>query len=83
MLFSDEQYSPLSKSKKFYYYSFEKRLNKEGILEKSVDATYIIHLKDNGRLEHIYQQLEEFSPTKIIYIVFNQGFKNCTKKDLF
>jgi len=61
-------------------YHFEKIKNKDGILEKSVDATYIIHLKDNGRLEHIYSQLENFAPTKTIYIVFNNGFKNCNKK---
>lgn len=61
-------------------YQFKKRLNKEGFLDKSVDATYIIHLKNNGRLDHIYSQLEEFSPTRVIYIVMNEGFKNCNKK---
>jgi len=45
-----------------------------------VDATYIIHLENNGRLEHILTQLKEFQPTKTVYISFNKGFKNCNKK---
>jgi hypothetical protein len=51
-----------------------------GFLDDSVDATYIIHLKDNGRLHHIYQQLAEYHPTKIVYVAFNLGFKNCKKE---
>jgi len=51
-----------------------------GILDDSIDATYIIHLKDNGRLEHIQEQLKEYHPTKIVYIAFNKGFKKCEKK---
>jgi len=63
-------------------YTFKKLQYKEGFLDASVDATYIIHLKDNGRLEHIYQQLDQYQPTKTVYIAFNLGFKNC-KKQLF
>jgi hypothetical protein len=45
----------------------------------SVDATYIIHLEGNGRLVHIEEQLKYYHPTKIVYIVFNKGFKKCEK----
>ena len=61
-------------------YDIKKYTYNSGILEKSVDATYIIHLKDNGRFEHIQEQLKEYQPTKIVYIVFNAGFKKCEKK---
>lgn len=61
-------------------YDFKKIINEEGFLDKSVDATYIIHLKDNGRINHVYSQLDEFTPTKTIYLVINDGFKKCNKK---
>jgi len=61
-------------------YTFKKITYTEGFLDKSVDATYIIHLKDNGREEHIYKQLKEYQPTKVVYIAYNLGFKNCSKK---
>jgi len=61
-------------------YTFKKLQYKKGFLDASVDATYIIHLKDNGRLEHIYQQLDQYQPTKTVYIAFNLGFKNCKKQ---
>jgi hypothetical protein len=46
---------------------------------KNVDATYIIHLEGNGRLEHIKEQLSRFHPSKIVYILFNKGYKKCKK----
>ena len=60
-------------------YKFEKIENVTSLLDDCVDATYIIHLEGNGRLEHIYKQLEIFKPTQIIYIVHNKGFTNCEK----
>ena len=45
----------------------------------SVDATYIIHLEGNGRLDNIKEQLKNYHPTKIVYILFNKGFKKCKK----
>jgi len=45
----------------------------------SVDATYIIHLEGNGRLNNIKEQLKYYHPTKIVYILFNKGFKKCEK----
>jgi hypothetical protein len=45
----------------------------------SIDATYIIHLEGNGRLDHIEQQLKYYHPSKTVYILFNKGFKKCEK----
>ena len=50
------------------------------MFQSSVDATYIIHLEGNGRLPSIENQLEQYHPTNLVYIVFNKGYKNCTKK---
>ena len=58
-------------------YRFEKIEFKNSLLD--IDATYIIHLENNGRLEHIKSQLNEFHPTKIVYILYNKGYKNCEK----
>lgn len=63
-----------------YCYDIKKYNYDKGILDDSVDATYIIHLKDNGRIEHVLEQLKEYHPTKIVYIVYNDGFKKCNKK---
>jgi len=62
-------------------YTFKKIIYTEGFLDYSLDATYIIHLKNNGRLQDIYEQLKIYQPTKIVYIVFNEGFKNCKKQN--
>lgn len=61
-------------------YRFEERKFSDPIF-KNVDATYIIHLEDNGRLPHIESQLSEFHPTEKVYILFNKGYKKCKKKD--
>jgi hypothetical protein len=45
----------------------------------NVDVTYIIHLEGNGRLNSIEEQLKHYHPSKIVYILFNKGFKKCTK----
>jgi hypothetical protein len=45
----------------------------------SIDATYIIHLEGNGRLNSIDEQLKNYHPTKTVYILFNKGFKKCKK----
>ena len=47
----------------------------------SVDATYIIHLEGNGRLDSIEEQLKYYHPSKIVYILFNKGFKKCEKDE--
>jgi hypothetical protein len=53
----------------------------KGLLDNSVDATYVIHLKNNGRIDNIINQLNLFKPTKINYILFNDGYKNCKKEE--
>jgi hypothetical protein len=60
-----------------YYF---KQRTYETCLFREVDATYIIHLKGNGREPGVEQQLVENHPTKTIYIVENQGYKKCPKK---
>jgi hypothetical protein len=61
-------------------YNFEKRkYNNENPL--FIDATYIIHLTNNTRYEHIEQQLEHYQPSNIVYILHNNGYKNCKKQD--
>lgn len=60
-------------------YRFEKLEYKSGFLDDCVDATYIIHLEDNGRLPHIHEQLQKFQPSRTVYVAINRGFKNCEK----
>jgi len=61
-------------------FTFEKNTFPSGLLDQCVDATYIIHLKDNGRLEHVLEKLVNVQPTSTVYIAHNQGFKKCDKK---
>ena len=60
-------------------YKYEKKVFNEGLLDNSIDATYIIHLENNGRLPNILEQLNKYQPSKIVYIVFNKGYKKCKK----
>ena len=62
-------------------YKFKKNIFNDGLLTKSIDATYIIHLEGNGSYDHIQKQLIEYHPTNIIYILFNKGYKKSKKKD--
>lgn len=61
-------------------YNFKKNIFNNPIFENSIDATYIIHLIYNKRLEHVINQLKIYHPTKIVYILFNRGYKKCKKK---
>lgn len=54
--------------------------NENNLLDDSVDATYVIHLENNGRYDSIIEQLKFFQPTKKVFILFNKGFKNCRKE---
>ena len=66
------------------WYRFKKRVYKKrnnSGLDKAIDATYIIHLEGNGRLPNIKKQLRVFKPSRVVYILFNKGFKE-TDKDL-
>lgn len=60
-------------------YRFEKRTFDKGFLDDAIDATFIIHLDGNGRLEHINYELTKYHPSKTVYILFNKGYKNCVK----
>lgn len=61
-------------------YKFKKISSTGGFLDSSCDATYIIHLVNNGRMNNIKQQLNYFKPTKEIFILNNIGYKKCKKK---
>ena len=58
-------------------YEYEEYTFNNGIID--VDATYIIHLKGNGRYESIIDQLNKYPISKKVYIVLNKGFKKCKK----
>jgi hypothetical protein len=61
-------------------YNFFKIKNKEGIYDKSMDATYIITMENNKlRKENIKKQLKKCIFTKTLYIVYNKGFRKCEK----
>jgi hypothetical protein len=62
-------------------YNFYKINNNNGIFDSSVDATYIINLENNGRIDDINNELKKIQPTKTVYIVFNKGYKKCKKAD--
>lgn len=62
-------------------YNFNEITYSNGLLDDAVDATYIIHLEGNGRYEDILKQLDLYQPTKIVYIVFNKGYKKCSKDE--
>lgn len=62
-------------------YSFELIENKEGFFDESIDATFIIHLEGNGRLESVKNQLEIYKPSKKIFILHNKGFKKSKKTE--
>lgn len=61
-------------------YKFKKIIFNNSIFKNNIDATYIIHLDKNGRLDNIMNQLSIYQPTNIIYILFNKGYKKCQKK---
>ena len=50
-----------------------------GLLD--IDATYIIHLENNGRLDSVKAQLNKFQPTKNVFILHNKGYRKCTKEE--
>jgi len=59
-------------------YRLEKLDYADGLLD--IDATYIIHLEGNGRIDHIHEQLTKYHPSNTVYILYNKGFKQCEKK---
>ena len=59
-------------------YTFKRYESPVG-LYSSIDVTYIVHLEGNGRLANIEKQLELVYPTRVVYILFDKGFKKCKK----
>jgi hypothetical protein len=51
----------------------------DGVFDKHIGATYIIHLRGNGREQRIFDELAKFHPTNTIHIVYNAGFRKCEK----
>ena len=51
----------------------------DGILDKHIDATYIIHLRGNGREQRVFEELAKIHPTNRVHIVYNEGFRKCDK----
>jgi hypothetical protein len=67
-------------SNKCYNFKLAKSYNvDECLFDYIVDATYIIHLENNGRYESVMEQIKRFNICKKIYILFNKGFKKCRK----
>jgi len=58
-------------------YEIETRKYSDGVLD--VSATYIIHLKNNGREREIESKLSSFHPSHTIHILHNEGYKKCKK----
>jgi len=60
-------------------YHFEKLELSNALLD--IDATYVVHLENNGRLDSVKEQLNEFRPTKDVFILHNKGYKKCKKEE--
>ena len=66
-------------------YTFKRLEVEKGLLDSSVDATYVITLEGNGRYERVVEQLKKYHPTRVVFIMTNRGYKRCNKnleKDL-
>lgn len=61
-------------------YTFQKMEFKNGFLDASVDATYIITMEGGPRYQECIEKLKEYQPTKRVYILLNKGFKKCKKE---
>ena len=75
----DRMQKILKYNSKCYEFKYIKFTN--GLLSERVDATYVIHLKGNGRYENVMKQLSEYRPTNDVYIVLNEGYKKCDKTE--
>jgi hypothetical protein len=60
-------------------YTFELHKFSKGLLDASVDTTYVINLRNNGRYESILKEVTDYKPTSLVYIVLNDGYKKCKK----
>lgn len=60
-------------------YTFEEHKFSKGLLDASVDATYVINLRNNGRYDSILKEVTDYKPTSLVYVVLNDGYKKCKK----
>lgn len=60
-------------------YRFES-VNGSDPLFHNVDATYVIHLENNGRLDKIKTELRQHYPSQNTSILYNKGYKKCEKQ---
>jgi hypothetical protein len=54
-------------------YNFENIEFEDGIFDHCVDATYIIHVENDGRLESVRNQLLQYHPSNKVHLLFNKG----------
>ena len=59
-------------------YEFKLISFKHGIFDNSLDATYILHLENNGRLSNIKKQLQKIQVSEI-YDWFKEQIKKYRK----
>ena len=62
-------------------YHLQSIYNKDAMFP-TVDATYVIHLKGNGRYNDVKEQLDQYPFTKVVHILSNEGFKKCSKPNI-
>ena len=62
-------------------YHFERLEFSNSNVLLDIDATYVIHLVNNGRLDSVKAQLNEFKPSKEVFILHNKGYKKCKKEE--
>lgn len=60
-------------------YTFKRLEVEKGLLDSSVDATYVITLEGNGRYERVVEQFKKYHPTRTLFIMTNRGYKRCKK----
>jgi hypothetical protein len=51
------------------------------MFDEAVDATYVIYLEGNGRLDSIHSQLNWLHPTRRVFLLVNKGYKKCAKNE--
>jgi len=73
---NDISYKPYFINKTGYYLEKYKANHNVKI---GVDATFVIHLVNNGRLDAVKDQFKSYGPSKYVYILYNEGYK-CRKK---
>jgi len=54
---------------------------RQGILDKVIDAVYVLLLEGSDRTNKVYRQVHDYQLSKNNHILINQGYKKC-KKDL-